>query len=235
MFKPGSVNVIYQRIKPVSILQYHISENKSSSFDKFWEGKIEAKDISTFKYKLKKEEEQHLCLFISKIKPSLEAISYKAYLTGSAYDLAFHRYSDALLKSEINAYRILSSMTSFEAMFSDGSTEITYKIRLRVAGLLRFLGFDSVNIFNKIRDAYSLRSKLVHGVKTQENKKDLLDFAQNYTYEIVNYNRLCLIIQLQLKQHINRDLLIKKLDLSFIDKNEYEALDKIIKDNVIIS
>ena len=172
--------------------------------------------------------------FIKNIKPALKNISHKTYLSGSPYDLAFHRYNDSLVKTEVNAYKILSGITSLEALLSDGGTEITFKIRIRVAKLLSLFGFDSLDVSKKVRDAYNLRSKLVHGSKPEENKTDLLEFARNHTHEILNYNRICLLIALQVKKLFNKQELIKLINDSFIDIEADKKLKKLIEENVKI-
>ena len=166
------------------------------------------------------------------MKPLLNGISHKSYLTGNPYDLAIHRYIDALIRSEVNAYKIQYAMTAFEALLSNESAEITYKIRIRVAGLLHALGFNTIAVFTQMRDAYSLRSKLVHGSKTKEKNKDLLEFARQHTHEIINYTRICFLICLQLRNFKGKDSLIELIDHSLIDAKKYEELSGLIQTNV---
>jgi hypothetical protein len=234
LLKPTDLTVVYQSVNPVSIFEHPISENKEQPHDKFWQGKVEHKETSSYKLYLKKDEEEILRTFIKNVKPALKEISHKNYLSGSSYDLAFHRYNDSLLKTEVNAYKILSAMTSLEALLSDGSTEITFKIRLRVAKLLSFFGFNSLEVSEKVKTAYSLRSKLVHGSKPADKGNDLLEFARKHTYEIINYNRLCLLIALQLKKSLDKQKLIKQIDNSLIDIATDTELNKLIDEKVKI-
>lgn len=223
LFKPSSVYVVYQSISTDNIFEKGFSENKDPLHDKSWVGKVEHKDISNYKLYIKKSEEEDRKRFISNIKDSIWQISPKTYLAGNPYELALHRYCDALLKSEVNAYKILSTISGLEALFSNETTEISFKMRLRIALILQYYGFDPLTVFQDVKDAYSLRSKLVHGSKTTEGKKDLLSFAMDRTHEIVNYLRVCLVIFLQLKNVKGKDDLIKIIDYSFIDsmsKNE---------------
>ncbi|MCD4731739.1 MAG: hypothetical protein K8R74_14130 [Bacteroidales bacterium] len=234
LLKPTDITVVYQSVAPVSIFEHPVSENKDKPQDNFWRGKVEHKDTSSFKLYLKKDEEELLKVFIKNLNSALKGFSHTSYLTGNSYDLAFHRYNDSLLKTEVNAYKILSSITSLEALLSDGSTEITFKIRLRVSKLLSYFGFNALDVSNKIRDAYNLRSKLVHGAKPEAKKKDLLEFARQHTHEILNFNRICLLVALQLKQKTDKQKLIKQIDSSFIDKISDENLKKLIDENVKI-
>lgn len=234
LLKPTDLTVVYQSINPVSIFEHSISENKDQPQDKFWQGKVEHRETSSYKLYLKKDEEEILRSFIKNVRPALNEISHKNYLSGSSYDLAFHRYNDSLLKTEVNAYKILSTMTSLEALLSDGSTEITFKIRLRVAKLLSLFGFNSLEVSEKVKTAYNLRSKLVHGLKPEDKHNDLLEFARQHTHEIINYNRLCLLISLQLKESADKQKLIKLIDNSLIDRAADTELTNLIEEKVKI-
>lgn len=240
LFRLGNIFVAYQSIKPFSIFEYQFSEKKEIPQDKFWQGKIDSRDTSNYKYCIKKVEEELLLKFILKLKPILDKFSNKTYLKGNSYDLALHRYNDALLKSEVNAYKVLSSISSLEALLSDGGTELNYKMKLRVAGLLRFFNFNTIEVFNLIGIAYDLRSKLVHGSEpVRKNAKgketlDLIEWARDNAHEIVNYNRICLIIFLQLKSLYFKDNIITLLNHSFINEEKSNELKKLIENNVDI-
>lgn len=234
LFKPTDLTVVYQAVNPVSIFEYPVSEHKEQPQDKFWQGKVEHRETSSYKLYLKTDEVELLRAFVRNVKPTLKDISHKNYLSGSSYDLAFHRYNDALLKTEVNAYKILSAITSMEALLSDGSTEITFKIRTRTAKLLSFFGCDALDTSEKMKNAYNLRSKLVHGSKPEDKQIDLLEFARNHTHEILNFNRLCLLTALQLKKSADRQRLVKLIDNSLIDSKSESKLKKLIEENVKI-
>lgn len=231
LFKVGNITAIYKSVMPLSVLEHGATESPESPFDTSWKDKIDYSHTSNYKYLINKEEANQLFAFSEKLKPFLKDISQKSYLTGSYLDLAFHRYKDSLLRSEVNVNRMVSAITCLEALLSNSSSEITYKISIHVAGLLKHFGFNSVKVFEKMKTAYSIRSTLLHGSKL-DNK--LTDFSKNYTHEIVNYARICLLVALQLKGTMNKDNLIKKIDHSLLDKTEYDELNKIISDNVLI-
>lgn len=230
LFRLSDVVVIHQNVIPVSILEYPVSEAIEKRNEKFWHRRVEAQDISNYKFYLRQHEEEQMRFFTSKLKPILKAISLKTYLNGNSYDLALHRYNDAIIKSEINTYKILSAMSSFEAILTGTETEIAYKTRLRVAKLLSYFDFNSIHVFNKMKDAYNLRSKLVHGssIKTKE-----IEFARKHTREILDYNRICLLISLQLKNKTTKSL-IDYIDHACIDNNADKELKDIIDKNVKI-
>lgn len=240
LFKPGSIIPVYITATPCSLFENEVFENVESPFEKLWKGKIEYKHISNYQLYLRKNDENLLKEFINEILPTLRGISHKTYLTGNAHDLSLHRYSDSLIKSELNAYRILSAITSLEALLSDGSAEVTFKIALRAAKLISYFGLNSDNGLSKLKIAYSLRSKLVHGSKlkiegkNERVKIDLLEWARKHTHEIINFNRVCLLTALLLKNEIGKMDLIKMIDRSFVNPVEDQKLKGKIRSKVKI-
>ena len=235
LFKPSDVIVVYQSTIPVSICEHGVSEDKEQPSDKFPYEKVEHKDISSsYKLYIKKDEEELLPPFIQKMQPILREISQNTYLSGNSYELSFHRYNDALLKTNVNAYKILSSISSIEALLSNSDKKIAHNLRCRVAKLLSIYGFRESEVMEKIKIAYNLRSKLVHGTKPEDNQVDLLDFARKHTHEIINFNRICLLTALQLKGKISNDDLIKIIDQACLNQKGDEELKKLIEESVFI-
>lgn len=231
LLKPSGVRTIHESFVPVSVLEHSFSENKEEQHDTFWKGKVDYRDTSTLKLYLMKDDEVFFIDSIKRLMPFFKEILQTSYLNGGPYDLAFHRYNDSLLKSEVNAYKVLSAISSLEALLSDSGTEIVFKIRLRVAKLLSVFDFDPLEVTVKMKKAYDLRSKLVHGSKADEN---LLDFARNNVHEIINYTRICLLTSLQLRSIVGKDGLITQIDKSLIDKVSHEELVALITKNVNI-
>lgn len=231
LFKIGNVTVTHQSVNPSSILEHGHTEAPESPFDKSWKDKVEHQHTSNYECWIKREEEPHLVAFFQKLKPILKSISPKNYLSGNYLDLAFHRYKDSLLRSEVNVNRMVSAITCLEALLGNSSSEITYKISIHVAGLLSHFGFETIPVFEKMKTAYKIRSILLHGSKIDEK---LMEFSKNHTHEIVNYARICLLASLQLKNKYSKDSLIKKIDYTLINDKEYSELGEVIKENVLI-
>lgn len=231
LFKIGNVTVTHLSVNPTSILEYGHNEAPESPFDKSWKDKIEHQHTSNYECWVQKEAEPQLVTFFQNLKPILENISPKNYLSGNYLDLAFHRYKDSLLRSEVNVNRMVSAITCLEALLSNSSSEITYKISIHVAELLRHFGFETIPVFEKMKTAYNIRSKLLHGSELDEK---LLNFSKNHSHEIINYARICLLTSLQLKTKFSKDSLIKKIDYSLINDKEYKELGEVIKESVFI-
>ncbi len=231
LFKPSSVVSTYHKMIPRSLFVYEIDQTQDMPYDRNWKGKIEPQDVGKYRFFLEEKDLPDFVSFVANLKDAISGLSHTSYLTGESYELAYHRYNDALMKSEVNAYRILSSITSLEALLSDGSTEITFKIRLRTAKLLSYFGFNAKEVFDRIKDAYALRSKLVHGANPKNN---LLEFARKYTHEILNINRVCLLTLLQIKDTYDKEKIAKALDLAMIDRESDRVLEEYIHSKVQI-
>lgn len=231
LFKVGNVFVTYQSVTPISILNAGHTESLEPPFDKSWKDKIDYEHTSNYEYTIQKNEEASFCKFFQKIKPLLKSIPPKNYLSGNYLDLALHRYKDSLLRSEVNVNRIVSAISCLEALLSNSQSEITYKISIHVAAILRCLGFDSIRVFEKMKTAYKIRSTVLHGSKLDKKR---IAFSKNHTHEVVNYARLCLLISIQLKNKFSKDQLIAKIDYSLINSKHQEELQKVIAEDVFI-
>lgn len=231
LYKLANIYVQYQTIHPRSVLEYKHSDSPGSQFDKTWTDKLDYQQISDYKCWIPEKENEPLATFYKKVKPLLKGISPKNYLSGSYLDLAVHRYKDALLRSEVNVNRMVSAITCIEALFSDSNGEITFKIKVRIAGLLRHFGFNTIRVLDKLGSAYNIRSLVIHGSNL---KNPSLEFSKEHTHEILNYARIGLLVSLQLKNKLPKDQLIKHLDHSLIDDSSFEEMKSLIDQHVFI-
>jgi hypothetical protein len=53
--------------------------------------------------------------------------------------------------------------TALETLFSTDGVELTHKVSHRVANFLRASVDDRIEVYNTVKKAYALRSKVVHG------------------------------------------------------------------------
>jgi len=72
---------------------------------------------------------------------------------------------DTALKSEDVRRQFIHAVIVLEALFGDQMTEaLSYKVPLRAAQPIPSLASDKKKGYETLRDAYSLRSRFVHGV-----------------------------------------------------------------------
>lgn len=84
---------------------------------------------------------------------------------------AIRRLSSSIQKISLEE-KIIDLMISLESLFSDGAHEMTFKISVRMSFLLG-RNIQETKFLNKfIKEAYALRSQIVHGNKIKRMRID---------------------------------------------------------------
>lgn len=121
----------------------------------------------------------------------------------------------------------ISAVISMEALFNEGPTDIKYKLSHRAAFLLSLCEIDPIEAFEKLKDTYNKRSKLVHGKGSLPHDPD--------RYLVSKYTRKSIIIFLILlnseeRRKIGKDdrkiSLLKEIDYAMLDENKRKSLKK---------
>jgi hypothetical protein len=93
--------------------------------------------------------------------------------------VAFYFLQSARTEKDL-AIRIVNYVTCFESLFSTSTVELTHQLAERIAF---FIGTDSQerhDLFSKIKEAYGIRSKILHGELLTSSKIDkLYDISKN--------------------------------------------------------
>ena len=129
--------------------------------------------------------------------------------------------------------RITSAITCFEALYLKGKEreELSHRLCQRAAALLRLMDFTPLEVYNKLNQAYDIRSTFIHGSQSEfEHQK-----AQDLCKTVLEYARISLLIFFQLKEAINKEELINKLDNSLLDDRALIKIKELIGDNIIIT
>lgn len=150
--------------------------------------------------------------------------------------IAYQRYESALFDKSIES-RITSAISCLEALYLSGNSEgeLTRTLRQRAALLIGIIcKKSSIDIYMEMRDAYSIRSKFVHGSILKKSKsKDTSKLCE----AIMNYARISLLSYLQLKIALNEQTKVKfldeKLDTALIDFVAREKLVEFVKSVLI--
>ena len=107
--------------------------------------------------------------------------------------------------------KFIDFFVAFEALFLPETSELSYRLSLRTATLLGNLHQKKKLIFNFMKDAYNLRSKIVHG-KTPKIGKKRVDL-KDYVSELENYLRKSIIRFLRMtNQFKNQETILRNLD-----------------------
>jgi hypothetical protein len=97
---------------------------------------------------------------------------------------AFHFLEAA--RSERNlGIKIADYCTCYETLFSTESTELSHKLAERVSNFLAHLSDEKMNIYQSIKSAYNIRSKVVHGDNLTNNQiENLVKTSENCDYHL---------------------------------------------------
>jgi hypothetical protein len=92
------------------------------------------------------------------------------------FEMAISRFSyatDMIATKSLWAYRPVEYVTSLEALLTHDEPEISYKLPLRAVALLGGSKKERVFTFEFLRQAYTVRSKVVHGAEARQLRKVL--------------------------------------------------------------
>lgn len=224
------------RLFKVGSVQYIQSKRHSESLRMYFSGTMSPlHQIPSFITGLIKESEENLlCHFWGNIEPKIPDSFFQISLKDSSYsDIAFNRYSDALLKEGTDESRITNAMMGLESMYLKDAgelQELSYRLRLRVAKLISNFGYEPFAITKIIKDAYEVRSRFVHGgLLSYEAKSKLADkygSIQNLIIKILDFLRITIIISITID--CGKEELIDTIDRSFLAPKPQERLEQFI-------
>jgi hypothetical protein len=144
--------------------------------------------------------------------------------------IALDYFHDAEKKFVYNDEGFISAMISLESLFNEGPSDIKYKLSHRAGFLLGMCGIDSVEAFEKLKQFYNHRSKLVHGGGATDYDPD--------RYLVSHYTRKAIIVFLILlnnseRQNIGKSNrkqeILKEIDYAMFDNKRRKSLESEIK------
>lgn len=148
-------------------------------------------------------------------------------------EIAYMRYIDALHKDHEIEPRIANTVMGLESIYLRDAgelQELSYRLRLRIAKIMSYFGYDPHEVRAIIRDGYNIRSKFVHGSSlSYESKIDLEEKhkkVQNILSKLLNFLRISIVISLML--HVSKDEFVESIDKSFLDKHSQNRIEQII-------
>lgn len=148
--------------------------------------------------------------------------------------IALKFFKDAMTKNN-KSERMSYCVQALEAIYNIDGNQVARSISQRLAivfSLLKetkprkFGNVDPVDIQSKIKKAYDVRSKYVHGATSSKMAEDLLDSVVHYTQISIIVSLAILTIQ---KDKINKKIFNENLDNCLISKKDYELYKQIFK------
>ena len=137
--------------------------------------------------------------------------------------IALHWYGEALLAPLASEGSVASAIACLEALFLENvQVEMSYRLGMRVAGLMRCFGYPSLEVQAVVRNAYNVRSKYVHGDEQDKewSPKKLLELSRS----ILDYARLGLLTFCQLEGKPSRKQLMANVEKSLLDDESLAEL-----------
>jgi len=175
-----------------------------------------------------KDEEPALFYFLAhfRIPPSLAEGSRQ-----DQFSTAYDRYQEAIMESGIAERRIANAIMGIEALLSNNSIEIKFRVGYRAAKLLRFCGLNALDQRALLSNAYDVRSKYAHGDFLAERDINkyvrLFGSLDQFAYLVVDCLRKLFIICSQIS--LGKDELLGQLDDAMIAPESSEKINQLIK------
>jgi len=138
--------------------------------------------------------------------------------------IAFERYSDALMGGPIER-GIMNAVMGLEALFSNDSKELTFKLTVRVCRVLSFLNVDPIRAKEIISKSYDARSAFAHGGHlSDKNMKKMEKYggANKVLLQVLDYLRIGIICLLT--SGIKKDTFIDLVDKALISEEKSNEL-----------
>jgi hypothetical protein len=113
------------------------------------------------------------------------------------------------------------------ALFNEGPSDIKYKLSLRAAFLLGLSDIDPIEAFDKLKDFYNKRSKLVHGGGTLPHDPD--------RYLVSKYTRRSIILfMILLNDEKRRNISKSKRKIEILSEIDHAMLNHDMRNSLKI-
>jgi len=147
-------------------------------------------------YVIRKHDVDTLTKFWLEVKQRLPKEVERDWIAerASFLTLAFQRYSDALLRNGVVERRIATGVMGLEALYLSGGAEASYKLRVRAAKVLGFLGYDSAEVLENLKEGYGVRSAFVHGSLSKEDDRRNLATLMAHVLEYLRASILVILL-----------------------------------------
>lgn len=179
---------------------------------------------------IKEGDEENLKEFISRLENKISENFGISNHNMSFGEIAFSRYVEALMKPNSLESRISDTMMGLESIYLQENAELSYRLRLRIAKIMSYFGFDPHETTRILVDAYEIRSQYVHGGLLDFKRREKLEAkygnADNILKILFNFLRISIVITIFM--HVDKDEFIARIDKSFIDPKSEGGVTQII-------
>jgi hypothetical protein len=221
------------RLFEVASVKYLSYRLWGDSITRFVGGRITANEREAVQEPrfLRAGDEERLARFWRFLAPIIPESFYRFAANRWNYnDVAYERYSVALMSPVSFEERVASAAMALEAILLEESQELTYKLRMRAAKLLSFLREEPIGIRTTVRDAYNVRSTFAHGGRLSFREKSKLENRYQgvggLARAILNIVRKAILVSL-LVARPKRDL-IGLIDDALIERTREDELRQLL-------
>lgn len=185
---------------------------------------------------IKENETENLVAFWEHFYPLISSKLNLSSSTPTFSEIAFQRYTEALSKGNTIEQRISTTIMGLEGILlrDHGELqELSYRLRLRVAKILSFFGYDPFVVKRMVSETYGIRSKFVHGgildYDAREKLSEKFGDPKKPLLELLNYLRIILLVSINM--NISKEEFVDMVDKSFLSE-EYNSRLKGIIDSI---
>jgi len=166
-----------------------------------------------YKYTVDENEMENFKKFFKIIKTLVQ--NMESEKDAGSLSVAIRRYSNSLLEPVDTERKLMTTMMALESLYSIPSDkgEIGYRMGLRVAKLLSFLGFKPTEVRRNIEKSYYVRSRVAHGLIVDKKKAGNITELLN---TLLEYLRVSIIVFLFVGS-IQKNRFVASIDNSLID------------------
>jgi hypothetical protein len=134
------------------------------------------------------------------------------------------RYFNFANERDSNEDKMVDYIIALEALYLNGDHgEFTYRLAHRAASMLGSTFDKRRETFRNVRDAYDLRSQIVHGGSDPKKRK----ITNEDVEKVNNYVRMSIVAYLNLnKTHNSQKLILEKIDESLFGEASWDTLQK---------
>jgi len=176
-----------------------------------------------YKYSLNLSDPDPLSRFLDRVRPLVPTGYEPGGSTLPPALIGFRRYSDALIGRGDVQERITAGITCLEALFLKDRerADLSYRLSLRAAALLRLIGFRGLEVEKRVHDAYDIRSHYIHG---GAGDPAMLHKADQLCRHVLDYARIAVLIFLQLGGSMDKDDIVSRLDGGLLEEKRLDKL-----------
>lgn len=178
------------------------------------------------RYVITHEDEDRLKRFWHTMVHAIPKDIYDFQKQVSPLTLAYDRYSDAVLQNGIVERRIANAVMGLEALLLDETQELSYRLGARIAKALSLVGKKPLEVRQRIKDAYRIRSLFAHGghlsYKDKAKYERRYGNLKNFMLPLFDYLRSLIVLMISI--HCDKEQMIDWIDDALIDSEKHDSL-----------